>query len=103
MSKKLNIQAVNASGEAAAYAITRANEVRNALIARLGNDYDLSFDLCVLMRELHSGVNEGFTAASVVPATFRDQLEPTANSYGFTLVDHVTQRDLVSIVPLRQA
>lgn len=103
MSKKLTIQSVNASREAAADAITKANEVRDALIARVRRDHRMALDLNTLYVGLSGLVSGDTSYGTTLPAEFRDQLEPTANSYGYTLVDHSTRRDLVSIVPLEQA
>jgi hypothetical protein len=101
MSKKLNIQAVNAAHQAAADANTKANEVREALIARLRFDRRLSNPLDHMIGGiLYTTTGEAAPGVAVVESEFRDQLEPTANSYGYTLADHPTRRDLVVVQPL---
>lgn len=99
MSKKLNIQAVNAAADAAADANTRANEVREALRARLSSDLELSLDLARVVAAVYQCAIEGGQTLEVKSRN-RDQLEPTANSYGYTLADHPTRRDLVVVQPL---
>lgn len=101
MSKKLNIQAVNAAHQAAADANTKANEVREALITRLKSDYRLSKALDHMVGGiLFTTTGEVGPGVAVVESEFRDQLEATANSYGYTLADHPTRRDLVVVQPL---
>lgn len=98
MSKKLNIQAVNAAHQAAADANTKANEVREALRARLIADHHLAASLIITIGAIKGHLNG--EAYQCCPAEHRDQLEPTANSYGYTLADHPTRRDLVVVQPL---
>ena len=101
MSKKLTIQSVNAAHQAAADANTKANEVREALRARLLRDHLLAGALSLMIACIRGHVNHGTTDhLGEEGAHFRDELEPTANSYGYTLADHPTRRDLVVVQPL---
>ena len=96
---KLTIQAVNKAHQAAADMNTKANKVYDALRIRLNNDIILARRLVALVEAVEAAVLLGDRPA--LPAEeFRDQLEPTANSYGFTLADHPTRRDLVVVQPL---
>ena len=96
---KLTIQAVNKAHQAAADMNTAANAVRNALSKRLSDDHRMALDLNMLFVSMRTEF-DNLPGGANVPAEFRDQLEPTANSYGFTLVDHPTRRDLVVVQPL---
>ena len=98
MSKKLNIQSVNAAHQAAADANTKANEALGALRERLAHDNVLAADLWTLITAVYNAVNDG--TLHNVPALNRERLEPTANSYGYTLADHPNRRDLVVVKPL---
>lgn len=100
MSKKLTIQAVRAAHDAAADANTKANEVRGALRARLSRDRGLALDLTELLGVILSEALGSGAFQNKLDARHREQLEPTANSYGYTLVDHPRSRDLVVVQPL---
>lgn len=95
---KLTIQAVNKAHQAAADANTRANEAHAALRERVKRDCALAAALWTLVGAVEQAING--TPSQFVPVEFRDQLEPTANSYGFTLTDHPIRRDLVVVQPL---
>lgn len=95
---KLTLHSVNAAFKAAASANTKANEVFEALNRRLLADCELANTLAAMIGAIYSAVNGG--NAAPVDARFRDQLEATANSYGYTLADHPTRKDLVVITPL---
>ena len=99
MSKKLNIQSVDAAHQAAADAATKANEVYEALRERLVRDHRLAGVLCTLIGTLLDKFENPDRSgpAGSVDAKFHAELEPVANSYGFTLVDHPTRRDLVVV------
>ena len=98
MSKKLTIQSVNAAHQAAADANTKANELREALRARIIADQRLAASLVITIGAIKAQL-DGSPMCNA-PAEHRSQLEPTANSYGYTLADHPTRRDLVVVQPL---
>lgn len=97
---KLTIQAASAARDDAAAANTRANEVLEAFKTRLVNDLHLAERLYNLIEDILRIVNNAEVARPTVPERFRDRLEPTARSYGFTLADHPTRKDLVVVTPL---
>lgn len=97
---KLTIQAANAARDAAAAANTKANEALEAFKTRLANDLDLAERLYSLIEGISDFVNNAEVVRHTVPERYRDRLEPTARSYGFTLADHPTRKDLVVVTPL---
>ena len=102
MSKKLTIQSVNAAHQAAADANTKANEALEALRARLRTDSGLAQALAVVVGAISQAVACSATSVELCSGVtrFRAELEPTANSYGYTLADHPIRRDLVVVQPL---
>lgn len=99
MSKKLTLQTVNAAHQAAADAVTAANAASEALVQRLTRDEALAGHLATLVGHIRDSVQHG-ARGHTVGAVYRDRLEATANSYGFTLADHPTRKDLVVVTPL---
>lgn len=98
---KLTIQAAIAARDAAASANTRANEALEAFKTRLANDLDLAERLYNMIEGISMVVNNAeVVRPTTVPERYRDRLEPTARSYGFTLADHPTRKDLVVVTPL---
>lgn len=95
---KLTIQHAHAAREAAAAANTRANEVLEALKKRVADDCKLAQALAALLGGIYCILAEG--EAAPITARFRDQLEATARSYGFTLADDPIRKDLVVVTPL---
>ena len=96
---KLTIQAVNKAHQAAADANTRANEAREALRERLAADRGLALAIASLITSI-IGLLNGDCCGNDLPAEWASRLEPTANSYGYTLADHPGRRDLVVVQPL---
>jgi len=99
MSKKLNAQAVAAAHQAAADATTEANDLYEALRARLRDDLALAVNLGLLIQAILDDVS-GKLIPGDVDIRHRDALEPVANSYGYTLVDHETRRTRVVVKPI---
>lgn len=97
---KLTIQAAIAARDAAAAANTRANAALEAFKTRLANDLDLAERLISMIYGISDVVNNAEVVRPTVPERYRNQLEATANSYGFTLADHPTRKDLVVVTPL---
>lgn len=97
---KLTIQAAIAARDAAAAANTRANEALEAFKTRLANDLDLADHLYSMISVISMIVNNVEAVRPHVSERYRDRLEPTARSYGFTLADHPTRKDLVVVQPL---
>lgn len=96
MSKKLTVQTVDEAHQAAAIASTKANEVYEALRVRLRRDSRLAVALSVLTQIILNELGGGERDLTL-GGEFREQLEPTANSYGYTLGEHPTRKDLVTV------
>jgi hypothetical protein len=103
MSKiKLTATSVYASHAAAADAVLAANKHRDAFVARLDADLSLAAELVGIIMAVRQTVKDGSTSVSL-DAVNRDKLEPTANSYGYTLVDHPGWRGRVVVQQLEAA
>lgn len=98
-SASLTIQDVQAAHQAAADENTKANAVYEALRERVARDIKLAEALADLLLCIQSAITNPDRMHEAFER-FSAELEPTANSYGYTLADHPQRRDLVVIVPL---
>lgn len=100
MSKnKLTITAVNQTRIAAAEAVSRANGHLEALKERINRDIELAVALQGLLSTIRSVVRDGDKGIEfVVHGKFADALLPTAQSYGFTFIEHETLKNVLVVV-----